>query len=427
MTMVVIGVLGYLGITFAYPWADGRIWTANIRLDTPKYSKFNGKARVYDSMGTLVYEGTMERGAPSGDGTQYDDHGNMIYKGGFKGGKYEGQGELYNSSGVVLYTGSFLNNRYDGEGKLYNDIGKVIYLGTFAVGQRSGTGVEFDPVTVLKKYYGEFANDVRAGNGVEYEEDGATIRYEGMFKDGLYGGEGKLYEKSNLLYSGNFSNGVYNGEGNLYDLDIGTLVYSGEFKDGQYHGAGKLYDANTSVVIYDGEFSSGKKQGVGKTFDKLGSESFDGTFRSDSIDYIAYLGTNVAAVTDQFGPESFRTEIGNKLILTYLNLDSSIVFKIDAAANEYVCEKVIIGTKDKFMGLGAQSTAVERRAVMGEPFSSINYNCPAYYKTVFENLAININNTSSVPTDKYIMTDYFIRFYYNGGRTELKCIEICMA
>ena len=77
------------------------------------------------------------------------------------------------------------------------------------------------------------------------------------------------------------------------------------------------------------------------------------------------------------------------------------------------------------MGLGAQSTAVERRSVMGEPFSSINYSCPDYYRTVFSNLAINIDNVEKVPSDKYIMENYFIRFYFNEGRTELKCIEIC--
>ena len=77
------------------------------------------------------------------------------------------------------------------------------------------------------------------------------------------------------------------------------------------------------------------------------------------------------------------------------------------------------------MGLGANSTAVERRSVMGEPFSSINYSCPDYYKTVFSHLGININNVKSIPCDKYILDNYFIRFYFNDGRTELKCIEIC--
>ena len=104
---------------------------------------------------------------------------------------------------------------------------------------------------------------------------------------------------------------------------------------------------------------------------------------------------------------------------------SNIIFKVDETEGEYVCEKIILGIKEQFMGLGAQSTAVERRSVMGEPFSSINYSCPDYYRTVFSNLAINIDNVEKVPSDKYIMENYFIRFYFNEGRTELKCIEIC--
>ena len=157
----------------------------------------------------------------------------------------------------------------------------------------------------------------------------------------------------------------------------------------------------------------------------MGSQQFSGNFRGDSIDYIAYLGKSPDEVTSGFGKESYRAEVDNKMIITYLGMDASVVFKIDSNTGEYVCEKIVLGTHEKFMGLGAQSTAVERRSVMGEPFSSINYSCPDYYKTVFANLSININDTSSVPSDKYILNNYFIRFYFNDGRTELKCIEIC--
>ena len=224
---------------------------------------------------------------------------------------------------------------------------------------------------------------------------------------------------------GNFENGEYSGSGNLYDLDTGVVKYSGEFKDGLYDGTGVLYNVNTSVMEYSGSFSKGKKQGVGTYYDKLGSQKFNGNFRSDSIDYIGYLGANVDKISSEFGQESYRSEVDNKLIITYLNHDASIVFKVDEAEGEYVCEKIILGIKEEFMGLGAQSTAIERRSVMGEPFSSINYSCPNYYKTVFSNLAINIDNIEKVPSDKYIMDSYFIRFYFNEGRTELKCIEIC--
>jgi len=425
MSLVVLGVLGYFLIFHAVPWAEGKVWTANLNLDTSKYTKFNGKARVYDQAGVLVFEGNLNKGTPEGIGIQYDSKGNIIYKGGFSGGKYSGEGELYNNEQTLIYSGAFANNKYEGSGKLYNDIGKTVYVGEFSVGQRSGTGVEYDPDTELRKYYGQHSNDVPNGIGVEYEEDGFSIRYEGAFKDGVYGGEGKLYSNNALQYSGNFANGVYSGIGNLYNLDTGVLIYSGEFKDGLYDGAGSLYDPSSSVVVYSGEFSKGKKQGAGKSYDKLGSQLFDGNFRSDSIDYIAYLGRSPEDVTKEFGQETYKTETGGKMIITYLNLDASVVFKIDEEKGEYACEKIILGTKDAFMGLGAKSTAVERRNVMGDPFSSINYNCPSYYKTIFSHLGISVNNISSVPCDKYVMDNYFVRFYFNDGRTELKCIEIC--
>lgn len=425
LTTVIVGVLVFLGITYAYPWAEGKLWRATIKIDSPKYTTFSGKAKIIDSMGVVIYVGQMEKGNPNGYGVQYTSEGNILYEGNFKSGKYSGQGKLYNSDGVMIYDGEFSNNKYEGSGKLYNNIGKITYVGEFSVGQKSGRGIEYDPKTETKLYYGEFANDARQGNGVVYDTDGETILYEGNLSAGLYSGSGKLYEKGNLLYSGQFVNGQYDGEGSLYNTDTGALVYSGKFKEGLYDGTGKLYDQTTGVVIYEGKFSKGKKQGEGASYDSLGSQSFNGTFRSDSIDYIKYLGSKVDEITEQFGKESYRTEVDNKLILTYLTLDASIVFKVDSEKGEYVCEKVIVGTKDEFMGLGAQSTALERREVMGEPFSSINFSMPNYYKTILQNLAININDLSKVPSDKYIMDKYFIRFYFNEGKTELKCIEIC--
>lgn len=424
MSIVVTSVLGYLGISYAYPWAEGKLWTATIKIDSSKYSTFSGKAKIIDTDGTLIYIGQMEKGSPNGYGIQYNVDKSVLYEGNFKSGKYNGEGRLFNSNGIVTYDGEFANNKYDGKGKFYSDIGKLLYSGEFSAGQKSGKGIEYDPTNGIKTYYGHFENDVRQGNGVVFDKDGETILYEGNFQAGAYEGSGKLYKNGNLIYSGDFVNNTYEGEGNLYDIETGALVYTGGFKEGVYDGDGKLYDKSTSVVIYEGRFSKGKKQGEGASYDSMGSQSFSGTFRSDSIDYIRYLGSTVDDITGQFGQESYRTEVDNKLILTYLTLDASIVFKVDSEKGIYVCEKVVIGTKDAFMGLGAQSTAVERREVMGEPFSSISYNMPNYYKTILQNLAININDLTKVPSDKYIMDKYFIRFYFNDGRTELKCIEI---
>ena len=425
LSIMVLVAVGYFGVAYVYPWADGRIWTSRINLTSAKYSTFSGKAKVYDAVGVLVYEGKMDSGMPSGKGVQYDSNGNLLYEGNFEKGKYSGQGKLYNNKGVLIYEGAFSNNKFEGEGKQYNDNGKVIYVGNFSVGQRSGKGVEYNPGNSYKTYYGEFLNDKREGSGVVYDEDGTTILYEGKFSGGEYGGNGKLYKDGNLIYSGNFEKGKYSGTGDLYDEDTGALVYTGDFKEGKYDGKGKLYDKDTNIVVYEGQFSSGKKQGTGTSYDKLGSKQFEGTFRSDGVDYIKYLGKSVDDVTEGFGPETLREEKDNKLILTYKAQNVSVVFKIDSSKGEYVCEKFMLGTEKDFMGLGAKSKAVDRRAVMGDPYSSINYKCPDYYTTIFQHLEITINSKEKVPSDKYILDNYFIRFYFNEGRTELKCIEIC--
>lgn len=431
---VVVGVVGYLMVSTVYPWAEGRFWTAQICLNSEKYTKFEGKAKVYDTAGVLVYDGSLSKGHPQGYGIQYTADGKLLYKGNFDSGKYSGSGEKYNSDGVMIYSGNFSNNLYEGDGKLFNDIGKVIYMGDFSSGMKNGYGVEYNPETNLKTYQGSFENGTRSGNGIEFESDGANILYCGAFQNGTYSGKGKMYEDGVMLYEGDFINGLFEGQGTLYDLDMNTVLYTGEFKSGVYNGVGKLYDVNTSVIVYEGTFSNGKKQGEGTSYDKLGSQTFTGTFRSDGIDFIAYLGTSPDKVKEKFGePDSDviaiiekneKNKKNNRRIITYRNSDASIVFKVNDEKGEYSCEKIILGIKQDFMGIGARSTAIERRKIMGEPFSSINYSCPNYYKTVFSNLAININNISSIPTDKYIFNNYFIRFYFNEGRTELKCVEI---
>lgn len=425
MGAVVTCVVGWLFVTVVYPWADGRFWAAALRVDSPKFSRFTGKVKVNNTNDDLIYEGEMSNGKPQGFGIQYDMDGNMIYKGNFENGSYSGEGEQYSEDGTLVYNGNFANNRYDGRGKLYNITGKVIYLGDFAAGQKSGKGIEYDPKTGLKTYYGEFLNDARHGNGIEYCENGETFKYEGLFKNGVYEGFGKLYEKGNLIYSGEFLNGMFEGQGDMFDSQTGLIRYSGGFKASLFDGTGTLFNTKSGAIEYEGRFTAGKRRGEGKSYDKLGSELFNGDFNNDSINYIDYLGSSVDEIKEQFGIETYRTEKNDRLILTYLSLDASLVFKVDPSSGEFALEKVILGTKREFMGLGSNSTPIERRSVMGEPFSTINFSAPEYYKTVLSNLAITINDIAKIPSDKYVMDNYFIRFYFNEGRTELKFIEIC--
>ena len=81
MSTIVAGVIGYALIYWVYPWADGKLWMANIRIDTAKLSSFEGKAKLYDTSDMKIYEGNLKMGRPNGYGVQYDSNGNLIYKG----------------------------------------------------------------------------------------------------------------------------------------------------------------------------------------------------------------------------------------------------------------------------------------------------------------------------------------------------------
>lgn len=413
----------YFIVQFAYPWADGRLWTASMRVNSKKYSTFTGKARVKDSVGVVIYEGQMQDGSITGYGKQYDAKGNLVYIGDFVDSEYSGKGELY-SEGVMIYRGAFAQNLFEGQGEMYDQKGNHIYSGNFALGQRSGKGISYYPSTGAKEYYGEFANDLREGKGIFYTEDGNYTLYEGDFSAGLYSGSGKLYENGKLKYQGAFVSGQYEGEGTLYDVETGNVLYQGAFVAGKYEGTGTLYDPKTAKIIYEGEFLAGQRQGEGASYDKLGAASYNGSFKDDSIDHLTYLGAAVEDITAQFGKERYRTTVDDRLILTYTNLDTAVIFKADEEG-AYTCEKMIMGLRDGIFGLKATSSQEDIRNVMGQAFSSIEaHRFAKYYDTAFNQLSINLSSKKAAPSDKFIMDNYFVRFYYNDNKTEIKAVEV---
>lgn len=419
----VVVVLGYLIVQYAYPWADGHLWTATVKINSDKFNSFSGKAKVKNYDGRIIYVGEMSEGKITGQGTQYDADGNIVYVGQFVNGEYSGEGELY-SNGVVIYSGMFSNSLYEGEGKLYDSQGNLIYSGNFSLGQRSGKGVEYDAVTGNRLYYGGFVNDLREGKGTEYTADNRYTLYEGDFVSGKYDGTGKLYEEGKIKYQGEFKSGVFEGQGTLYDLSTGNVLYDGQFSAGKYDGEGTLYDPVTSKVVYKGSFEGGFKSGEGSAYDSFGGVSFSGDFKDDNVNYISYIGKSIDKVTTEFVKENYRTQVGDRTILTYLGLNVSLVFKVDEELGQYVCEKVVMGNKYTFMGLGAKSSSQDVKNAMGSPYSSIKYSFADYYGTIFKQLSINLSVSDTPPSDKFIMDGYFVRFYYNQNKTQILSIEI---
>ncbi|BED92776.1 MAG: hypothetical protein RsTaC01_0658 [Candidatus Paraimprobicoccus trichonymphae] len=405
-----------------YPWADGRLWCSNIKLDTAKYSTFTGKAKVKDAMGVTVFVGTLQNGNPEGFGTQYDLKGNLLYAGLFSAGKYTGLGEYY-SEKKRIYNGNFENNSYNGEGELFNSEGKLIYTGNFDSGQKSGKGIEFNPETKLRTYYGEFVNDLREGRGILYDKDGRSILYKGDFKSGVYEGIGNLYSNGVLIYSGEFKSDLFEGKGDKYNPKSAKPEYTGEFKAGVPEGVGQLYNQNNFKIAYEGEFLNGKKHGAGILYNILGTKMYEGDFKFDTIDYFLYLNSDQEKILESFGKETYKIEEDDKLIVSYLNLKVSVVFYLDPEKEEYSCQKIIVNPEN-FMGLSAESTLEDRGSLLGKTFSSAKYDLPDYYKTIFSHININVNSMNEVIGEKYNLEKYFIRFYFNSDGKKTEFVEL---
>lgn len=416
-------VLAYLFMAYAYPWVDGRFWTTDLMINSEKYQTFSGKVRVHDLFDKIVFKGEMKDGVITGYGEQYESNGQLVYKGYFENSEYSGKGEFY-TDGILEYKGDFSQSLYNGEGELYASDGSVIYKGSFVNGQRSGDGIEYTDKGLTKTYQGEFLNDVREGNGKEYESDGKTILYDGQFSSGVYNGKGRLYSLGSILYSGNFADGVYDGTGILYDTKNGNMIYNGNFKSGLYEGEGKLYNRETGLKIYEGNFQSGKREGEGKVYDSLGAVSFSGNFMKDGIDYIGYIGKDIDSIVGDFGQESYRTQKDSKVILTYINLDVSMIFDPDEKGEKYTLTNVMMGTKNAIFGITANMKSNELNEIFGSVYASSPFTFSKIQQDIFNQLGISLKGSTSAPSDKYLMDSYYIRIYYTSDRERIECVEL---
>lgn len=417
------GALVYIYVNVIVPNFEGKLWHAKFAINSRKAQQFSGKAKIYDIDGTFIYQGQIDSGVPNGYGTQYDLDGRLMYKGQFKSGKYCGTGELYDPySGKPIYSGNFEANKYEGAGQLFNSFGKVIYSGNFKNGMKSGKGTEYDPKNGSKKYYGEFENGKYEGKGVTYDSSEVML-YEGNFKDGLFDGNGKKYQNNHLIYDGNFKAGKYSGKGILYDESSGNMMYSGEFLEGTYNGTGKLYDPYSFNISYEGGFENGKKSGTGILYDKLGVPIFSGEFKDNAINYMGNFGLTLNEFVEKFGKYTSKITSNGKKILFYSQIDSVAIFE-ENEENDFLFTRAIIGTKNEFMGIGQESSTIERRNILGQAFVSVDYNLNDYQKSAFSVLKINIDSNYLVPTDKYVFEKYFIRFFFDESRNKIKAIEV---
>ena len=279
---------------------------------TDRAMAFNGKARILNDDGDLVYEGALADGMYTGFGKLYNENNQLTYKGNFQNGlrhgfgeeysikdgsllyrgnfendQKQGTGETYHSDGYLLYKGEHKNDSMTGYGEVYNKEKELVYKGDVVSGQYFGNGILYEKEKVI--YDGQFRNGKFAGNGSMFYPSG-RIKYEGEFQNGQYGGSGVTYfYNGNLFYEGSFINGEYSGDGTLYYIN-GLVKYKGQQLLGKYHGEGVYYE-NDGMKVYEGNYQNGMYHGKGTHFNEHGV-LYEGDFKEDRYHQLGTLFNN---------------------------------------------------------------------------------------------------------------------------------------
>ena len=83
------------------------------------------KVKILGKSGYLAYEGDVDKGYVTGNGTLYGLEGNLVYQGQFEKNKYEGVGKYYYENGNLCYEGDFHDNLFEGVGRQYRESGAI--------------------------------------------------------------------------------------------------------------------------------------------------------------------------------------------------------------------------------------------------------------------------------------------------------------
>lgn len=317
-------VIVFVVIHYVSPFLRGRIWSAELIVNTNDFYEFVGKAKVYQKDGSLLYLGMLDKGKAEGQGELYE-YDTMVYKGEFSENKYHGTGVLYENN-KKIYQGEFLENKYHGTGVLYDKNENIKFSGTFENGNKKEGISYFENGKI--QYKGNYENNLYGGEGTLYVSGADNIvLYQGTFSQNKYEGKGRLYQEGVLLYDGNFSKGLYQGDGILYDSKKGKILYQGSFLNGAYNGIGKLYQSSTSRLLYEGEFLEGKKNGFGTLYSESGTKVYTGNFYNDDIDYKQFINSNLDGIREAFGKETELIMLENYILTVYENLKVAFVFE----------------------------------------------------------------------------------------------------
>ncbi len=179
--------------------------------------------------------------------------------------------------------------------KIYNEVGNLIYHGGIKNGKRHGTGIEYSPLTGLKKYEGEFKDGYYDGEGNMYNDSpiSQNIIYKSLFRKGIvlskienygYTSNGDRYIQESFTLDANKKYSLYKmfyGDGTLH---IETSYKDGKkegkeiqyhqngnksckcsYKDGKKEGEEIRYVSNGEICA-ENNYLNGKKEGIQKTY-----------------------------------------------------------------------------------------------------------------------------------------------------------------
>ena len=161
----------------------------------------------------------------NGKGTEYHEN-KKAFSGEYKDGKrINGKGKLYDYNGNLIFDGDYINGKRNGKViEYYEDI----------------EGNPEQDSNLLVKYEGRYIDDQKNGEGKEFqydEENNAEIVFEGVYKNGeKWNGVGKEYYAmpDKLLFSGEYREGKrWNGNFCEYSNVMDRIKLKGKYVNGE--------------------------------------------------------------------------------------------------------------------------------------------------------------------------------------------------
>ena len=140
----------------------------------------------------------------------------------------------------------------------------------------------------------------------------------------------------------------------------------------------------------------------------------------NNVNYMGYLGAAPTDITTAFGSPGYTAVVGDYQILTYLNLGASFLCVSDGAG-AYTCARVLVDAAENFLGITRDTTEEALASLLGERFSTLPLELTAERSTAAGQLSLDLPDSGRV--DKYLMSTYYIKIYYDAAGEGIAAVE----